>query len=92
VSRSESVRDGRGGKWINTDVIGEDDPGKAFRVPEELVDIVITNDVVMVLLPSHELAIDNLKALISYETVERLDDSPEIESLRDWIYALLALR
>jgi hypothetical protein len=46
----------------------------------------------MILLPSHKLAIDDLIALITDETVQRFDHCAEVQTLRYWVNPVLALR
>jgi hypothetical protein len=74
-----------------TDFVGENDSRDALRVPEELVDVVVPDDVLVILLPLEKLALDDLVPLISDEPVERLDDRPEVETLWHRLDPVLAL-
>jgi hypothetical protein len=74
-----------------TYVVGEDDLGQALRVPKELIDIIVSDDVCVVLFLSNKLSVCNLVALISHELVERCDDGPQVDTLGDWFDSVLAL-
>ena len=53
-------------------LIGENDPRKALGVPEQLVDIVIPDDLMMVPFPPHILSIHRLIPLITHAGRERV--------------------
>ncbi len=50
-------------------------PSNAFRVPEELIDIVVTYNLVVVFFPPDELAILDLVTLVTDEPVSGINDS-----------------
>ena len=50
-----------------THLIIEHDASNALWIPEQLVHVVISDDILVIPLPPHELAIDNLVALITIE-------------------------
>lgn len=72
-----------------TYVVVEHDTGETFWIPEELVDIVVTDDLVVVFLPAHELVIYHLISLCSHEFIKWLDDGLEIQAFFDWFHAIL---
>lgn len=72
--------------------IVQDDLCKTFGVPEQLVDIVITNDFMMILFSSHELAVDHLVPLIAHEAIERLNGALEVKSFGYRVNPILAIR
>lgn len=55
---------------------------QTFGIPEKLINVIITDNLIVVLF-LHELAINDLAALISHEPVERLDDVGEIQAFRN---------
>ncbi len=79
-------------KRAKSHIIVQNDLGQALRVPEELIDIVVTNDLIVILLPSDELAIHYFIALIPHETVKRFNDGAEVQTLRYGIHTVLTLR
>ena len=74
-----------------TYLVSQDNPRDTLRVPEQLVDVVVPNDLVMVTLLPHELAVHNLVPLVPDETVERFHDGMEIEALGDGLHPVLTL-
>lgn len=69
----------------------EHDPGNSFGIPEELIDVVVSNDLGMVTFPSYELSVNNFIALVSHEAVQRLDDMFQVQALGNWIGSVLTL-
>ena len=47
----------------------QDNFGETLRIPEKLVDIIITDDLVVILFSSNELAFGNFISLVSHEVV-----------------------
>ena len=74
-----------------TYVVLENDLCKTFRIPEKLVDVVVADDLVMILLPSNELVVNDFVALVPHKAIQRLDDRLKVKTLRDGIDAVLAL-
>lgn len=75
----------------NTYIIVENDLGQSFRVPKQLVDVVITDYLVMVLFLPDEFPIYNLISLITHEPVQRLDDSVQVQTFGYWFDPILTL-
>jgi hypothetical protein len=71
-------------------LVGQDDSADTLGVPEKLVDIVVTDSLVVVLLPSQELAVDNFVTLISQELVQWLDNGSEVKTFGNGILSVLA--
>ena len=71
--------------------VTEHDPSNPFGVPKELVDVVISDNLVMVAFPSNEFSINNFIALISHEAVYGLDDMGQVQSLWHWVGSVLTL-
>jgi hypothetical protein len=81
--------------WRKIDEAGlviENDSCDAFWIPEELIDIIISNNILMIPFPSHKLAINDFVTLITNEPVERFDDSSKIQAFRDRLHTVLTLR
>ena len=74
-----------------TCIVIQDYPGDALRAPEQLVDIVVSDDVSMVLLPTNKLSVDSFITLITDETVEGFNDCPQVKALLHRLEATLAL-
>lgn len=74
-----------------THVVVEYDASETLWIPKELVDIVVANDLVVILFPADEFAIDDLVALVAHELVERFDDCLEVETLLYGLHAVLTL-
>ncbi|KAF9473083.1 hypothetical protein BDN70DRAFT_817746, partial [Pholiota conissans] len=72
-------------------IVIEDNSGDALNIPEQLVDIVMSDDVLMVLLSGHELPINDFIALVTNELAERLRHSLQIEAFRYGLDAILTL-
>ena len=72
-------------------LVGEDDPLDTLGVPEELIDIVVSDDILVILLPTDVLTIHDFVALVAAILVQRGDDITEISSLLNRLNALLAL-
>jgi len=72
-------------------MIIEDDSAKPLRIPEELVDIVVTDNLVVILLFPDEFAIHYFISLIPNKPVQRLDDSMKVDALWDRINSTLTL-
>ena len=60
----------------------------ALRIPEQLVYIIVTNGVIVIMLSSHELAINGLIVLITNKAIRWLDNRAEVESFWDGIDAV----
>jgi hypothetical protein len=73
-----------------TGLVGQDNSTDSLGIPEELVDIVITDRLVVILFSSQEFAIHNLISLITEVLVERLDDGSKIESFGNSVDPVLA--
>ena len=73
-------------------LVRKDDTGNSFRVPEQLIHVIVTNDLVVIPFPPYKFPLHHLVALIPDESVERLDDRPQVEALRYWLHPVLALR
>jgi hypothetical protein len=69
----------------------EDNTCKALGIPEQLVDIVVANNLIMVSFPPHKLAVHDFITLIPYKPVERLNDGLQIYALRNRIGPILTL-
>jgi hypothetical protein len=81
------------GRDVNqTGLVRELDPGDTLGVPEQLVDIVVTDNLVVVSLPPQELAVDDLVPLVSKEPVQGLDNAPQVETLGNGLDPVLAFR
>src|SRR5690606_37684318 len=65
---------------------------KALRIPEKLVTVVVTNDLVMIPFAADVDAIDNLVSLIPDVLVEGRDDVVEVGELLNRLYHVLAGR
>lgn len=63
-----------------------------FGVPEELVHIIITNDLVVVILTTNVLAIHDLISLITAVLIQRSDDLVEVREFFHGLDAVLAFR
>jgi len=61
-----------------TSLVTENNPTDSLGVPEQLVDIIIPNNLIVIPLPPQKFPINNLIPLISQELVQGLDDSPEV--------------
>ena len=61
-------------------------------IPEQLVDIIVPNYILMVPFPSHKLSIDNFIALITDEWLERFCDHLKIQALWNRLHTVLAFR
>jgi hypothetical protein len=66
-------------KW-QAYLVVEDDPGDTFRIPKELIDIIIANDSVMILLPPDELAFNNFIPLVSDKPIKRFHHRPQVKT------------
>ena len=73
-------------------LVRKDDTSNSFRVPEQLIHVIVTNDLVVIPFPPYKFPLHHLVALIPDESVERLDDRPQVEALRYWLHPVLALR
>ena len=63
----------------------------AFRVPKELVNIVVSDNGFMILVASHEFPVDDLVALVPDKSVKRLHHSSQIKPLGNMVESVLAL-
>jgi hypothetical protein len=72
-----------------TGLVGQDNSADTLGVPEELIDIIVTNSLVVVLFSSQEFTINDLVSLITQELVEWLDDGSEVQSFGDSIDSVL---
>jgi hypothetical protein len=66
------------GPWLpkkTACLVVHNNPSNAFRVPEELIDIVVTYNLVVVFFPPDELAILDLVTLVTDEPVSGINDS-----------------
>jgi len=89
---SESWREWRAARWeTRAHLVRQHDPSDSLGVPEELVDVVVPDDILVIPLPLEELALDDLVSLISDESVERLDDCSKVETFGDGFDPVLAL-
>ncbi|KAG9099730.1 hypothetical protein FS749_000523 [Ceratobasidium sp. UAMH 11750] len=66
------------------------DAGNAFRVPEQLVDAVVSDNILVVLLAANKLALLDLVPLVAQELVDRFNDGVEVESLWSPLGAVMA--
>jgi hypothetical protein len=64
-------------------------PGDSLGIPEKLVDIIVTDNLVVISLSLQELAIDDFVRLIAQESVQRLDDASQVQSLRYGLHPVL---
>lgn len=78
-------------KINETDLVRQDDPGYALRVPKELVDVVVSDDGVVILLLFDKDTIVDFVRLVTNEAVEGSNDRAEVETLWDGLCAVLAL-
>jgi len=74
-----------------TYLICKHNASNALWIPEQLVNIIVTNDAIVITFSSYKFAIHRLIALITNEAIKWLDNSPEVESLWDGIDAVLAI-
>ena len=72
-----------------TGLVGQDNSADTLRVPEELIDIIVTDSLVVVLFSSQEFTVDDLVSLITQELVEWLDNSSEVQSFGDSVDSVL---
>lgn len=72
-------------------LVGEHDPRDSLGVPEELVDVVVSDDVLVVALTLEESAVRDLVALIADEAIERPNDGAKVEAFWYRFDAVLAL-
>ena len=72
-------------------VVVQHDPCDTLGVPEQLIDIIVTNDVGMILLIADKPSIDNLIFLIADEAVEGFNDGLEVKALFHRLDTTLAL-
>jgi hypothetical protein len=70
-------------------LVRQDDSRDTLGIPEQLVDVVVTDDPVMVELSSQKFAVDDFVSLISQELVQGLDDRSEIETLGNRVDSVL---
>ena len=75
-----------------TGLVGQDNSADALGVPEELIDIIVTDSLVVVLFSSQEFAVNDLVSLITQELVKRLDDGSEVQSFGDSVDSVLTFR
>ena len=64
-------------------------PRNSFRIPEQLVNVVITNNLIMVLLSSHILAVNQFVALVTDEAIKRFENCAKILALRNRVQTIL---
>ena len=57
-----------------------------------MVDIIITDDILVVSFPPDKLPINYLVSLVTDESVKRFNDRPQIQALRNWHQAILTCR
>ena len=74
-----------------THLVHEDNPGDTLRVPKELVDIIITNDVSVVSFPPDEATIHHFVPLVANEAVQRLDYRPQVQAFGNGLDSSLTL-
>ena len=87
-------------RWISeqtisaprTYIVLQDDACEALGIPEQLVDIVVANNLIMVFLPPHKLPVYDFIALIPYKPVERFDYGLQIYALSNRFSPILTLR
>jgi len=65
---------------IIADLVIDNDASNALRIPEELVHVVVTDDILVIPLSSHEFRINHLVTLIPDEPIERLDNGLRVTS------------
>jgi hypothetical protein len=58
----------------NACLVVHNNPSNTFWVPEELIDIVVTNNFVVILFPPDKLAILNLVTLVANEPESNVND------------------
>lgn len=75
-----------------TALILQDDALDTFGVPEKLVHVIVTDNVIVVALPPDVLAIDDLVTLIAAVLVERCDDLFQVGTFFDRLGSVLAFR
>jgi hypothetical protein len=72
-----------------TSLVGQDNSADTLGVPKELIDIIVTDSLVVVLFSSQEFTVNDLVTLITQELVERLDDGSEVQSFGDSVDPVL---
>jgi hypothetical protein len=72
-----------------THLVSQLDPGNTLGIPEKLVHIIVTDDLFVISFTLQELAVDDLVRLITQESVQRLNNTPEIKSLGNRLHPVL---
>ena len=72
-------------------LILHDDAVNSLGVPEKLVDVIVTDNLIMFLFLSYKLAIHHLITLIPHEPIQRFDHALKVETFGNGIYAVLTL-
>jgi hypothetical protein len=67
-------------------------PADTLGIPEQLVDVVVPNDLLMVPLPPQKDTVDDFIPLIPKKPVERPDDGPQVQAFGNGLDPVLALR
>ena len=78
-------------KERGTNPVIEHNARNAFRVPKELVNIVVSDNGFMILVASHKFPVDDLVALVPDKSVKRLHHSSQIKPLGNMVESVLAL-
>ncbi|KAH3679223.1 hypothetical protein WICPIJ_008692 [Wickerhamomyces pijperi] len=88
---SDWISQGKNQELVGFSVLGTKDnsPYDTFWVPEQLVDIIVTDNLVVVTFTLDVTAIDNFVDLGSDVSVQRSDDSVQVVTFRDWLDSLL---
>ena len=74
---------------MKTDLVREHDPSDTLRVPEELVHVIVSDDVLVIPLSPHELPVDDFVSLVADEVVERLDHGTQVQAFGDGVDTVL---
>jgi hypothetical protein len=82
----------RGRNIAKQTLVGKDDPLNTLGIPEELIDIVITNDVLVIFFPADIFAIHNFIALVSAVLIQRSDYLTKISAFLNRFNSLLTFR
>ena len=75
---------------MSTHLVVEDDASNALGVPEKLVDIVISDNLVVIPFSSNEFSVLDLVALVPNEAIERFDDVMKVQSFGSSFGPILA--
>jgi hypothetical protein len=75
-----------------TCIVVQDDPCDTLGIPEQLVDVIVSNDVGVIFLSANEPSIDDFVSLISDESIQWFNDTLEVEAFIHRSDTTLALR